>query len=108
MFKTLLVGAAVATALFAGSQADAQADYLFTVCPSGQSGVATTVTSCAFADATRASYFSFPSHSIDAYSPVTGKVYDMYCDNNSAHFSDGSTRLTVRCDGGANATVVFW
>lgn len=51
----------------------------FTTCPSGLSGVATTDTSCAFADNVRRSFYLQPSWTIITTSPVTGKFYTMQC-----------------------------
>lgn len=69
-------------ALGVGSISDpapAAATELFTVCPSGNSGVVTADTSCPFADAVRASYYTQPGTTVFAYSPVTGKFYTMQC-----------------------------
>jgi hypothetical protein len=54
----------------------AQADGPFVVCPSGTAGVATTVTSCPFAQSVRRGWIAQGgSSSIVAYSPVTGLAY---------------------------------
>lgn len=88
----------------------AQANEPFLTCPSGRSGVATTVTSCAFADNVRLSYFSQGAGSVLAYSPTTGQMYDMWC--TPGYVSTLSTWpwqvTSVRCVGGSDAVVVFW
>ena len=89
--------------------AHAHADYLFNVCPSGQSGVASLVTSCPFADNVRQSWYLYPGTVQNVYSPVTGGVYTMYCyGGQSVTFASGIRRIAVRCDGGNEAAVVFW
>ncbi|ODQ92657.1 hypothetical protein BHQ18_02045 [Mycolicibacterium flavescens] len=52
---------------------------LFTVCPSGMSGVVTADTSCAFADNVRWAWYSQPGMIVTAYSPVTNESYTMQC-----------------------------
>lgn len=77
MKKILIGGAAAATAtgaLLFGA-APAQADEGFIRCPSGRTGVATSVTSCAFADDVRFSYLSQGGPVVEAYSPVTGSSH---------------------------------
>ena len=88
----------------------AKADGVFLVCPSGQSGVATSVTSCAFADNVRYNYMRQGGGTyIDAYSPVTGQYYVMQCSSNYvAHLNNGTTVLAAECVGGSNAAVVIW
>lgn len=54
-------------------------------------------TSCAFADVVRSAYESSDSPTVDAFSPVTGKVYTMTCTGGSPHV----------CTGGNNASVSF-
>lgn len=71
-----LVLVLAAGALWAAQRAKAET---FDVCPSGVSGVASFDTSCAFADAVRASFYWQPSWTIFAKSPVTGKIYTMQC-----------------------------
>jgi hypothetical protein len=73
------LAAAGALAVSTAGPADA-ADW-FTACPSGQSGVVTADTSCAFADSVRAAWYSQPGRTIFAYSPVTGSLYTMQCDS---------------------------
>src|SRR5258705_88718 len=51
----------------------------FLVCPDGHSGIATTVTSCPFAENVRVAWFTQPGQVVEAYSPVTGTFYDMQC-----------------------------
>lgn len=82
---------------------------MFVICPSGHSGVATTVTSCAFADNVRRAYLAQGGPDVEAYSPVTGETYAMECVRGfEAHLSDGQTVQAVRCTGGNNAVVVVW
>lgn len=54
-------------------------------------------TSCAFADVVRSAYESSDSPTVDAFSPVTGRVYTMTCTSGSPHV----------CTGGNNASVSF-
>ncbi|WP_255604778.1 hypothetical protein [Mycolicibacterium xanthum] len=51
----------------------------FKLCPSGLSGVASADTSCAFADSVRSAWYSSPSSTVVAYSPVTHQSYLMHC-----------------------------
>jgi hypothetical protein len=89
--------------------ATASADEEFIGCPDGQSGVATTVTSCAFAENVRRAYFSQGGPIVTAYSPVTGEVYDMQCQPGFiAHLVGGDTVASVRCVGGNDAVVIVW
>lgn len=103
--KAVLMAAFAVLAVAVAPQAHA---YLFAVCPSGLSGIATTVTSCPFADNVRAAFFASPSTRITAYSPVTGGVYYMSCYPNMTVTLNTGTRLAVECDGGNDAVVVFW
>ena len=81
----------------------------FIACPSGRDGVATTVTSCEFADNVRRAYFDQYGQVVMAYSPVTGNVYDMQCASGfTAHMNNGLVVDSVRCVGGNNAVVVLW
>lgn len=105
--KKILLAALAGLALAAAPTA--HADYVFAVCPSGQSGIVTNVTSCPFADSVRRSYLSYPATYVAAYSPVTGQDYVMACNANTVVNVGGlGNRLGVRCDGGNNAVVVFW
>lgn len=82
----------------------------FIMCPSGRSGIATSVTSCPFADNVRSSYIASGGASlINVYSPVTGEVYTMQCGTGfTASFVNGATVNAVRCVGGNDAVVVIW
>lgn len=81
----------------------------FVICPSGHAGVATPVTSCAFADNVRRSYLIQGGPEVLAYSPVTGETYTMECNGGfTAHLSDGEVLQAVRCTGGNDAVVVVW
>jgi hypothetical protein len=88
----------------------AKADGIFTICPSGVSGVATTVTSCAFADNVRSTWIrSGGSSLIQAYSPVTNTYYEMQCSADfTATLNSGRTVQAIRCSGGNNAVVIAW
>jgi hypothetical protein len=78
------------------------------MCPSGLSGIATTVTSCPFADNVRFAFFRSPND-VEAYSPVTGRWYDMDCKPGYvAYFTSGHSRVATKCFGGINAEVVVW
>jgi hypothetical protein len=105
-----LISLAIAAAAAAGTialAAPAHADYLFNICPSGRSGVASTVTSCQFADNVRNAYYS-QGPSLIAYSPVTGMTYSMNCAPNVATFVTGMVLNTELCYGGSDARVVVW
>jgi hypothetical protein len=108
--KTKIAAAAAALLASVALAAPAQANEPFLVCPSGRSGVATQVTSCAFADNVRANYFYQGSGSVLAYSPVTGATYNMWCSPGyvSTLNSWPWQVSSVRCTGGNNAVVVFW
>lgn len=81
----------------------------FAICPSGHSGVATTVTSYAFAENVRRAYLIQGGPEVLAYSPVTGETYTMECiDGFTAHLSGGEVVQAARCAGGNNAVVVVW
>jgi len=88
----------------------AHADETVDICPSGSSGVATTVTSCAFADNVRAVWSAQGGPSVvTVYSPVTDGIYTMYCDpSHIIRFNNGVTKYAVRCAGGNAAVVWVW
>jgi hypothetical protein len=105
--KKILAGGLTALSLL--TAAPAHAGPLFDVCPSGLSGIATTVTSCPFADNVRRAFFNQGGGTVVAYSPVTGQAYVMSCiPGYTASFSDGSSRVAVKCYGGNDAEVVVW
>jgi len=84
-------------------------NYDFLTCPSGRDGVATSVTSCEFADNVRRAYLDQGGPVVMAYSPVTGNVYNMQCVSGfTAHMNNGLVVDAVRCVGGNNAVVVLW
>jgi|HubBroStandDraft_3_1064219.scaffolds.fasta_scaffold114666_2 hypothetical protein len=88
----------------------AHADVGFVMCPSGRDGVASTVTSCAFADNVRDAFYALgmPTY-LRAYSPVTDQVYVMTCIHGyMAQFINGQALIVARCSGGSNAEVVVW
>jgi hypothetical protein len=100
-------GAAIATTVALAPSANAYEN--FYVCPSGRSGVATTVTSCAFADNVRYSYLHENGHVVTAYSPVTEQFYNMQCGEGFvAELNNGATVRSARCVGGNNAVVIVW
>jgi hypothetical protein len=81
----------------------------FLICPDGHTGVATNVTSCAFALNVHESYLSQGGPTVIAYSPVTGDTYEMQCHAGfTSHLSNGMTVDSVRCVGGNNAVVILW
>ena len=85
----------------------AAADEPFLVCPSGNTGVATTVTSCPFADSVRLAYIAQGNGEVIAHSPVTGEVYGMWC-MSGLEVRTGTwpySARAVRCSGGDNAIV---
>ena len=114
MNKKLTAGAigavAVAAAVSLAPSASAYTgNEAFLVCPSGRSGVATSVTSCAFADNVRHSYLTQHGQVVTAYSPVTGHSYTMQCaEGFVASLNNGSVVRSARCVGGNNAVVVIW
>jgi hypothetical protein len=85
MNKTIIGGSAaavIATGALLFGPAPARAE-VFTVCPSGMSGVSTDDTSCAFADNVRFSWYAQPGSIVTAYSPVTHQTYTMQCTSTS-------------------------
>jgi hypothetical protein len=80
--KKTIVGGIAATVTATGAllfaATPARAD-VFTVCPSGMTGVATDDTSCAFADNVRWAWYAQPGTIVTAYSPVTHQSYTMQC-----------------------------
>ena len=100
---SFIAGAAV------GLASPAHADEVFNICPSGQDGVATTVTSCGFADNVRWAYFHQYGPIVDAYSPATQQVYSMQCAAGFvSRLNTGVTVTSVRCVGGNDAVVILW
>jgi hypothetical protein len=88
MKKTIIGGSAaavIATGALLFAAAPAHAD-VFTVCPSGMSGVSTADTSCAFADNVRFAWYAQPGSIVTAYSPVTQQTYTMQCTPTSTTF----------------------
>ena len=72
-------------------------------------GIATSVTACELAQNVRYAWFHQPGRIIEAYSPVTGQYYTMYCDPNyTARMDTGRVYNSVHCEGGNNAVVVIW
>jgi hypothetical protein len=107
--RKLLIAVAAPSLLALGLANPAHADESFDTCPSGNSGIATPVTSCAFADSVRNQYFAEGGRTLlVVYSPVTGEQYEVRCDPAISHFNDGTSKTTVRCTGGNDAVVVFW
>lgn len=87
----------------------ARADTPFVMCPGSRAGVATVVTSCAFAENVRRGYLSHGGSQVIAYSPVTDALYDMWCQPGyRAAFDNGAVVTSALCVGGSNAAVVVW
>ena len=86
--KKLLAAAGLGAAVALGSLVGAGTASAenFTVCPSGQSGVSTADTSCAFADSVRWAWYSQPGTIVTAYSPITHLAYTMQCTSTSTTF----------------------
>ena len=110
--KAALVGGAAAAAIAATVGVAAPANAIvdnFLVCPSRHSGIATTVTSCPFAENVRYAYLTQYGQVVTAYSPVTGMAYNMQCAPGFiAELNDGRTVPSVRCVGGNNAVVIVF
>jgi hypothetical protein len=77
--KKLITAVPVALAAIGLAAAPVASADVFTVCPSGMSGVSTDDTSCAFADNVRWAWYSQPGSIVTAYSPVTRQSYTMQC-----------------------------
>jgi hypothetical protein len=109
LVATLAVALAPLAAML-GMAAPAHADgEVFLACPSGHSGIATTVTSCLFAENVRHGYLTQSGQMITAYSPVTGLDYDMQCASGFiSNLDNGATVPSVRCVGGNNAVVIVY
>jgi hypothetical protein len=112
MKKTIVGGMLFGAALTAGAligpgTANAITE-IFLPCGGG-AGVATTVTSCGFAQNVRAAYFTQPGPVVTAWSPAMNRYYDMQCQAGFvATFSNGMSVNSARCVGGDNAVVVVW
>ena len=79
------IAGTMATGIGFAVASPASAD-VFTVCPSGMSGVSTGDTSCAFADNVRWAWYSQPGSIVTAYSPVTHQSYTMQCTSTATNF----------------------
>jgi hypothetical protein len=102
MKRALVAAALVVVAAGLPPAARADIDEPFALCPSGRTGIASAVTSCAFADSVRAAWLAQEGPIIQAYSPVTGQIYTMQCVGPIAtNLGDAD-----RCVGGNNAVVV--
>jgi hypothetical protein len=98
--KKMIVGgvAAGAVALGLAGPATAHASESFIICPDGNTGVATSVTSCEFARSMRWAYFHQPGPVVIAYSPVMDQVYNMQCQAGlTAYFNNGAVVNSARC-----------
>ena len=86
--KKILAAAGLGAALTVGTLlgAGSASAENFTICPSGESGVSTDDTSCAFADNVRRAWYSQPGTIVTAYSPVTGLAYEMQCTSTATTF----------------------
>lgn len=113
----IITGPSVMVAAMLGMVAPAHA-YSFIGCPSTffnsefpYSGIATGVTSCAFAENVRSSYVRQPTRGvptmIEAYSPVTGQQYVLTCTPAVATVN-GLVMNAVQCAGGDAAAVVLY
>jgi hypothetical protein len=105
-----MIGKLLGATLIAGAvltAVPAQADEPFMVCPSGNTGVANTVTSCPFADSVRLAYIAQGAGEVIAHSSVTGEVYGMWCmpGLQVRTLSWPYSARAVRCSGGNNAVV---
>jgi hypothetical protein len=88
MMKKILAAAGLGAALTVGTllgAGSASADN-FDICPSGESGVSTADTSCAFADNVRWAWYSQPGTIVTADSPVTHLAYTMQCTSTATTF----------------------
>ncbi|MFW0793262.1 hypothetical protein AAFP30_05575 [Gordonia sp. CPCC 205515] len=107
--KTVAPQAQAPAAAPVPADAGTPASERFTVCPSGRSGVATSVTSCAFADNVRDAWMQSYSSTVLAYSPVTETTYSMSCSPGYvATLNTGRTVTGARCTGGNDAVVIAW
>ncbi|OMC32110.1 hypothetical protein A5739_11340 [Mycobacterium colombiense] len=104
----LLLGPLAALVVSIPTPPLARADGLFIECPSGRDGIASSVTSCPFADNVRRAYFTQDGNIVVAYSPVTDQDYQMTCFPSTAHFTNGLKVDAVECVGGNDADVVVW
>jgi hypothetical protein len=109
MKKNLLAGAIGAAAVAAAvSLAPSANAALFTICPSGVSGVMGGHTSCAFADVIHSGYYRHGNH-FSAFSPATGQWYDVDCSEHGATtFTNGHVHYGAHCYAGNNAEAVVW
>jgi hypothetical protein len=110
LLVTLAMAALAPLAAMLGMAGSAHAAESVLECSSGYSGVATTVTSCAFAGNVRSAWIASGGASvINAYSPTTGQVYTMQCGTGfGIHLSNGMSVDAVRCVGGNDAVVWIW
>lgn len=74
----LVVASAVSATILAPT---ANAEISYDICPSGNTGVATADTSCAFAESVRVAWYSQPGNTIIAHSPVTNLFYTLQCES---------------------------
>lgn len=103
--KLSIVATTVVTAgLFAAPAATA---YDFELCPSGLTGVVTDDTSCAFADNVRFSWYAQPGVVVNAFSPVTGKMYTMQCVPTATDIWPNAKRCVGVNDSGAGLIVII-
>lgn len=78
MRKLLIAGLMALGLIIAAPSAPASAE-VFSICPSGLTGVSTPDTSCPFADNVRHAWYAQPGTTVIAYSPVTDLFYTMQC-----------------------------
>ena len=110
MRKQLIAGVlgAAAVAAAVSLAPSASAGSLFSICPSGVSGVMGGHTSCAFADVIHSGYYRHGNY-FSAFSPVTGKWYDVDCSEQcTTTFTNGHVHYSAHCYSGNEAKVVGW
>jgi hypothetical protein len=102
MIRAALAATATATMLAPTAHA-----YEFELCPSGLTGVVTEDTSCAFADNVRFSWYAQGGSIVNAFSPVTGKMYTMQCVPTSTDAWPRAQRCVGVNDSGAGLIVII-
>jgi hypothetical protein len=109
--KKMIVGGLAAAAVALGLATAGPANAItetFLPCGGG-AGVATSVTSCGFAQNVRWAYFHQLGPVVTAYSPAMDQYYNMQCQAGFvATFGNGMSVNSARCVGGDNAVVVVW
>ena len=108
--KRVLAAAGIGAALAGGVAlaAPANAAESVSICPDGFTGVAEGQTSCVFAHNVGVGVYRQGIPIVDAYSPVTGEVYQMQCSTGFQISAGGRAISADRCVGGNNAVVWVW